>query len=835
VKRERWERINAILDLALEADPHQRDAIVAAECAGDAELASEVARFLAASGDATSLFENPPLELINSAFAATATDGDELKPGDMVGAYRVVEKIGSGGMGAVYHAERADGEFEKRVALKVIRRGQDTDDVVSRFHDERRILARLQHPNIAALLDGGMTAVGPYFVMEYAPGEPIDRYLARAAAGLEERIRLFLTVCEAVHYAHQNLVVHRDLKPSNVLVSNGEPKLLDFGIAKVLDPETGAGVVATHITEIRLTPQYAAPEQVLGQPVTTATDVYALGMILYELIAGKPPYDVKALSMVEVARVVCRVDPAAPSTTVRTGGAKVQPTMPEITWRIPKDLDAIVLMALEKSPARRYASVAAFADDLRRFLDGLPVRARPDTLLYRGSKFVRRNAAMVSLGTAAFLALSIGIVTTSWQARRAAVERDRSEQEARNAAGSRDFLLGMLGELDVDRLGGQPIRPADLIAFGLRNLDELPPDPQLRAPVMNTLAQVSFNLGERVRADSLYREAYALLEPFTPHPDQAVSLMGTGLVRQRDLRHEEAIEAYRRALAVRREVLPANDAAIAESMTSLAFALYTLGASVDGPRADSLLTEAETLYLSALTSLTDSTDLRARALEGLGDIEQERARNPRTAEDSASADALLANAEAHYREAIHTGVSASKDTTPANARRMWGLAAISNARGNPDAAVEVCRQALAALERTYGESHPDVALAHYYLAAYLERAGRHADAADSYERSSQIYVAILDHRSPYTGPALMRAGRARLHASQPALALPSLRSALQLWNREIGQPQIAPDRLTSLRQSVAETSTLLAEVFDLLQQPDSASFYRARARAHSSP
>jgi serine/threonine-protein kinase len=834
VKRERWERVNAILDLALDAPSAQRAAIIASECGNDHELAAEVARFLANCDDASSLFEGAPQEVVNAAFAATSVDSDELKPGDIVGAYRVVEKIGAGGMGAVYHAERADGEFEKRVALKVIRRGEVGGDVLTRFHDERRILARLQHPNIAALLDGGATAVGPYFVMEYAAGEPIDRYVNRAGASLEERIRLFLTVCEAVHYAHQNLIVHRDLKPSNVLVANGEPKLLDFGIAKVLDPETGAGVVATDVTELRLTPQYAAPEQVLGKPVTTATDVYALGMILYELVAGALPYDVRALSMMDVARVVCRTDPPAPSVTARVPVTTPREGVTSIGWRIPKDLDAIVLKTLEKDPARRYGSVAGLIEDLRRFLDGRPVRAQPDTFLYRASKFVRRNAPMVGLASAAALALMIGMIAAAWQARVAAAERDRAVQGRAEATATLDYLVSAFAEFDPDRLRGQrTFTHEELTQSLLSNLDALEPQPRVRAPIMNTLAQVIFNLGDRDRGEQLYTDARLLLEPMGPSANLAVSLMGIGVAHQRSLRFEEAVAAFRRALDIRREVLEANDPAIGESMAALAFAMYNIGASIEGPAADSLFAEAESLYVGALATLSEPTLSRARALEGLGDIELSRGNGLQAGGDSAND--LFRSAQEHYREAIRTAVFATNDTTPDDARRMWGLAQTQDELGDIEGAIQTSRDALRVMERTYGESHPDVALAQYYLGAYLARAGHHADAATFYERSANLSGGNAPDVGPYTGPALIRAGRARMQASQPAQALIDARSALEIWTRELGQAGLSPARASSVRRSLAETSTLLAEAFDLLQQPDSARHYRARAASFATP
>jgi serine/threonine protein kinase/tetratricopeptide (TPR) repeat protein len=897
LNRERWVRIDAILDLALDADPSQREAVLAAECGDDQELAADVRKFLASVDDGSELFESTPHEMMGEALAAARTSsGSSLQPGDILGHYRLIEKIGSGGMGAVYHAERADGEFEKRVALKVIKRGLDTDEVVERFQTERRILARLQHPHIAALLDGGATPAGlPYFVMEYAPGEPIDRYVRRSGASLEERIRLFLIVCEAVQYAHQNLIVHRDLKPSNILVDQGNPKLLDFGIAKVLDPETGAGELATQITERRLTPQYAAPEQVVGQPVSTATDVYSLGVILYELVTEHAPYEIRSRALVELERVVCNTNPRPPSAVARETRTATEKGGPGVTWIIPPDLDAIILCALKKEPERRYGSVAAFSHDLQRFLEGRTVTARPDTALYRISKFVRRNAAMVGVGTAAVLAISIGAVVAGWQARVAGLERDRREQEARTAAASRDFLLNMIRGLDSDRLGGQVITQALLIELGLENLRTISNEPEVLAPVMNTLGQVIFNLGDRPRADSLFRAAYALLQPLTPHPDLAVSLMGMGLVHLRELRADEAIDAYRQALAMRLEVYDPADPAVAESKARLAFALYIKGESGAVAGSDSLLAESEALYQSALATLTEPTALRATALEGLADLELARGQQPHTAEDSASVQERLASAEEHYNDAIRTGALAENDTTPDGARRLWGLSLVLDGRGNEGAAVDASRRALAVMERTYGESHPDVALGHYYLGVHLQSAGYSAAAAASFERSAEVSAVLVQAMDSaraagdsvttdpqgqrlYAGDAFLSAGQALLAAGQPAEGLANLerslpfyeanarapgpmgvmaaariadaqrqrgraltqlgepgsavtpfRAALSTWNAELSRPQTSATRARTVRQSAAEVSLLLADVFDLLQQPDSAAQYRARA------
>ena len=850
--RERWQRIEAVVDRVLEAPADERPSLIAEACEGDASLEREVEAFVASCEGADERFGAPPTDLMRAAFgdAAEGAAPDALAPGDRVGAYSLIDRIGTGGMGVVWRGERADGEFEKEVAIKVIKRGLDTEEIVERFHEERRILARLQHANVAALIDGGATDSGlPYFVMEHAAGEPIDVYVRTVCADLEERVRLFLTVCDAVQHAHRNLIVHRDLKPSNILVAGGEPKLLDFGIAKLLDPETGESRDQTRLADRRLTPSYAAPEQVLGQPVTTATDVYSLGVILYELVSGSLPYDVRGASLRDVERIVCTTDPPPPSAAaaVGRGGAPR-------AWKVPADLDAIVMKALQKEPDRRYVSVAAFAEDLRAFLGGRPVVARPDTALYRASKFVARNAALVGLGSAAVLALVTGLVMTGWQTRVAEQERDRREQEARTAAAARDFLLLTLRDLDPDRLAGQrTFTPAQLIERGVGNLETLSQEPGVRAPVMNTLAEVMFNLGERERADSLYRAAYTLLDAEGVHADRAVSLMGIGLARQMDLRFAEARDAYREALEMRRSVLADDDAAIAESLAALAFATYNLGSSAPDAQADSLLAEAEALYTEALALLGGASPVRARVLEGLGDIELERGNH--------------AAAEAHYRAALRAGSLTGGPATPDDARVMWGLAKALAAGGNDDGAVRVSREALAVLERTYGEAHPDVALADYYLATHLYNSGQHGEAASVFARAADVSAGHEGAHHLFTGDALVSSAKAQLDAGRPAEALtaldrgvvwyeeaivemgvpPSLAAArIAVADRhrgrawlELGRPSaaLAPLRAAYAKwlgspdqsASAADAATLLADAFERLQEPDSARHYHNRA------
>ena len=405
-----WQRVKSVFDTALELTASKRHAFLDEACADDAELRLEVESLLAASDDAGTFIDRP---IFATDAATDAGDGLALAAGSAIGPYRIVQVIGEGGMGTVYQAVRADDLYRKLVALKVIRTGPY--DRVSRkqFDMERQILAHLDHPNIAKLLDGGVTPGGqPYFVMDFIMGEPIDAYCARMELSVRARLLLFLTVCSAVHYAHQNLIVHRDLKPQNILVTpEGSLRLLDFGIAKLIDPERDGGDTVSIVQ--MFTPDYASPEQLESKPVTTASDVYSLGVLLNVLLTGEKPYTFASRSPLDVLKTICETEPRRPSSNAPRKLARI----------LRGDLDNIVLMALQKVTTRRYASVEQFARDIQRYLDGLPVMAREDTLRYRAGKFIRRH--WTGVAATALIAVSMigGTVATAYHAQVAIRER----------------------------------------------------------------------------------------------------------------------------------------------------------------------------------------------------------------------------------------------------------------------------------------------------------------------------------------------------------------------------------------------------------------------------
>lgn len=436
--RQRWKRIDQLLQSAFDLPENERERFLDHACAGDDEMRREIVSLLNVEDRAGSFLNQSPIK----------RGTEEVSPatGVRIGAYRIVREIGRGGMGAVYLAERADQQFAQRVAIKLIKRGMDTEEIINRFRYERQILASLNHPNIARLFDGGATEDGlPYFVMEYIEGEPLPDYCDRRKLGVADRLKLFLQVCAAVQHAHNNLIIHRDLKPGNIIVTEEggreAPKLLDFGIAKLLDSEQ-AGI--STVTGLRpMTPEYASPEQARGASVTTASDVYSLGVVLYELLTGRRPYRLSNLTPDELARVICEQEPEKPSSAIKRGAEENsaydarQGPVEKLRRRLGGDLDNIVLMALRKEPERRYQSPAQLAEDIERHLNGKTVNARPSTFVYRSGKFIRRHKAGVAAGVFVVAALLAGIVATTWQARVARAAQVRAEDALKLADAQR--------------------------------------------------------------------------------------------------------------------------------------------------------------------------------------------------------------------------------------------------------------------------------------------------------------------------------------------------------------------------------------------------------------
>lgn len=611
-----WSRIRPLLEQLLDLPVEQQQAFLDRECGDNQELKSRLRGMIDRERSDAAFLES---DTDSGRFTSDAGRG--IQPGALLGPWRLLGLLGSGGMGSVWLAERADGEFDKQVALKVLRGDLQAPGLHRRFEEERRLLARLEHPNISRLVDAGTTDAGlPWLAMEHVDGRPIDHHCDRQRLGVEQRLRLFLSICDAVRHAHKNLIVHRDLKPSNILVDEeGAPRLLDFGIAKLLaEEQADPGSEVTRPGARPFTPRYASPEQVRGDPVTTSTDVYSLGVLLFELLTGQPPYEPHDDSSFEMSRTVRETEAARPSSVARTGQqgehlARVRDSQPRVlSKRLSGDLDTIVAKALQKDPEKRYTSVEQLAEDIVLHLDGLPIRARADHLGYRLGRYMARHRVAVLSGVVVILAL-IGATVVSGlfaveagEREREAVAAQQQEEAARERSGE---LLRDLLELNasyvfdfaekLQRFEGTTEVRLEMARRAVEQLDRLAgretEDPDLLLTLSRAYVKFGdllgnprqFNVGDLEGARMSYRKAEELLsrlERDDRTADEQVRIREELLEKRGDLlvmggEFEEGVEAYRLwrdSAALRVAADPADD----EARRQLARALALLGSAL---------------------------------------------------------------------------------------------------------------------------------------------------------------------------------------------------------------------------------------------------------------
>jgi serine/threonine-protein kinase len=722
VSHERLARAEAILDQVTALPERERTAAVARLCAGDRALVDEVMSLLEHAGRVGAFLETPALggdfRLLPATPSVAANRDDDII-GRRVGHYRLERRIASGGMGTVYLASRADEQFTQRVALKIVKRGMDTDEILARFRRERQTLAALEHPAIARLIDGGATEAGqPFLAMEFVEGEPIDAYCDRRRLDVVARLELFLVVCEAVSYAHQKLVVHRDLKPGNILVtSEGRPKLVDFGIATVLDAADAGSVTAA--LDRRLTPEYASPEHIAGRAVATTSDVYSLGVILYELLTGRRPYYWTTRALDDIQRVIADTDPPAPSASVRRTtsqsegreAAALRRTTPErLARRLRGDLDTIVLAALRREPERRYPSVEQLALDLRRHLGQLPVSAHRDSFAYRARKFVRRHALATCAAALAFLFLAAGGSAFAWQAREARRERDRALTARAQSEAITQFLQDMLASVDPSR-SGRNVTVQEVLHAAARRLEtELRGQPLVRASLHETVGSTYLALGLYEEAETQLRAAYDIRVEALGARHREVAESAIDLATALHAQHEfdEAVQLLDGAVAVCR-------AAGETSGAALTTALSSLGAV---RRAQGRLDDAESLQREALDvcrARGDAESLEvATCLNNLAGVLFARQRFD-------EAVPLLEDALRIRREQLG-------EEHPLVAQGTDNLAVLLANTGDLDAAEPLYAKALELEIRLLGPEHPDVAVTRRNLAFLLTARGRYAEA-----------------------------------------------------------------------------------------------------------
>ncbi len=812
----RWERIEQICWAALDQAPEAREAFLERECGMDADLRHEVEGLLLELAARPEFLEQPVVRLPELADAESVDTTRHY-----IGSYRLVRELGRGGMGEVHLAMREGADFEVTVAIKVIKRGMDTDEVLQRFRLERQMLASLHHPNIAQLMDGGVTTDGrPYFVMEYVEGTPITEYCDRAQLPVPQRLRLFQLICAAVQHAHQKLIVHRDLKPGNILVTpEGIPKLLDFGIGKVLATNPTLEHLPTTRADVRLlTPGYAAPEQVRGESPTTETDVYGLGVLLFEMLTGRRPFEGHRESQPEIARAICEDAPSRPSAIA---GRR----------ELAGDLDNIILKALSKERERRYPSAAAFSEDVGRYLDGQPIAARPSTLTYRTSRFLRRHVWGVAVASIAAVSIIGFAVMALVQSRRAAEERDMAREVS-------SFLLETFGATGADRAAGDTVTARQLLdrqAEALRTT--YANRPELQAQMMHVVAEGYERLNLLDDSERLAREALAIRRRVLGDrdPDVAASLNLLGWVRQsaghsdeaKDLleesvaifrgagraergrlsralndlgivfdafgEHDASLVLFEEALEYRRATFGPNHRSVGITANNLAAALYrqgdyagavtagqeavaALGASV-GPdhqrtiQAQSNLAVfhlvlgdldgAERTYVDLLERQTrlsgPDNPVRANVLSNLGGVYMQRGN--------------WVQAESALVEAIRIEELTLGTSHPELATSLSKLGSVRLTLYGPDSAIPVLERSLDILRNAYGDTHREMGSPLLHLGRAHREAGDHELWERFHREAVDVFERSLGSEHPRTAAARTQLGKTLLERGKAEEAL----------------------------------------------------------------
>jgi serine/threonine protein kinase len=749
---ERWTRVSEILAAALEQSPERRRGFLAETCGDDADLRREIESLIAALPEGHDVLEQPAASL----FGLPGGGDMHSWVGTRAGPYLLTREIGEGGMGTVYEAVRDDDQFRKRVAIKMIRPGRETKLVLRRFRYERDILAGLDHPNIAALYDGGITdGQHPWFAMEFVEGRPIDEYCAALRLTVRERLSLFRSVCNAVQFAHRNLVVHRDLKPSNIMVTaGGVVKLLDFGIAKVLS-EDGGPEGLTQAGLHAMTADYASPDQVRGVPITTASDVYSLGVVLYELLAGVRPYRAEHLPPAEMVTVICETDPPPPSIAARgAAAAEFGESARKHQAILAGELDTIVLTAMRKEPSLRYSSVEQFGEDVRRYLEGLPVTAQRATPWYRVRKFIRRHRAAAAALAVVVPALIGGIVATTWQARRAEVERSKAEEV--NA-----FLRDMLASADPS-IRGREVTVAQVLDDAAHRVERLSSRPQLEAELRSTIGSTYLALGlfdeaqpHLLRALEIQRRIHG-----PRHLQVARAMRDLGSLYEKRGDAAKAGQLYRSALSITREDAGEENARTAGLLDDLARIHQGNG---DLQAAESLQTEALNIRRRVLGERHADV---AASLNNLAVVYGQRGN--------------YAVAESLHREALRV-IREVRGTDDAEvAQGLSTVAGILSFQHKFAAADSFFVPALEMRRRLLGPEHPDYAWTLLSYATSLYDRGDYAGAAARTREVVALRGSTLPEEHPVLAASLLYLGRSLDHLGRFAEAEGALTESLTL-------------------------------------------------------
>jgi serine/threonine-protein kinase len=763
--RARFQAAMDLVDRALDLSEADRAALLVRECA-DLELRATVERLLRADANDSEVLSGPAI--VPPELSAMLAPDVREEPGALVGAFRLVSILGKGGMGEVWVAERMGADFEQKVALKLLPPGDDELGATARFRRERQILARLSHPRIARFLDGGVTPDGrAWLAMELVEGLSLVEHCKSKALDVDARLRLFVEVCDGVQFAHANLVVHRDLKPTNVLIdANGNPKLLDFGIAKLLADEDDATL--THLGDRPMTPDYAAPEQVRGEAITTATDVWALGVILHELLTGLRPFRTFGKTRSEIERAIVESTPTRPSSLV-TDGRKLS-----------ADLDAIVLKTLRREPEERYGSVFALAADVRRYLDGAAVEARGGATGYLIRTTLRRHRVAFGFSALVVAALVAGLASTIWQARRA-------REEARKAEQAQEFLTSMLRDFDPNEQGGRVVTQSDILARGeARVSKELGDQPEVQARLLRVFAETWLNLGEYAHARAAAERALALQRRTlgSRSIEVAKTLRVLGTIEFDEAKLFEAGRDYDEGLSIAREKEGSSGLTVAGLLNDQAGVKRRLS---DFEQAETLRRESLEIYRRTLgeehaetlgvmndlavllgdqARFAESTALLRRTCPLLAKARGENHPDALQCRENLSRDLIgmgeYDEADATLRDVVARRIAVqgegSKDISHTLAMRARGL----DARGRSEEAIVLYDDALARMTKLFGNDHFEVAATNARKARALRHAGRVAEAEALARAALSICRTRLGEDKPQTARARAELGAALL-------------------------------------------------------------------------
>jgi len=805
---DRFARMEAIFQEALELAPGDREAFLAKACQHDEALKQDVLSLLASHDDADDFLDRPA--------ARQAPDLPSMPqkpdPGRLaettIGNYRLLRKIGEGGMSEVYLAVRADDEYQKRVALKIIRHDLDREEMLRRFRIERQILAGLSHPNIATLFDGGTTEDGlPFFVMEFIDGTPIDEYCQQNDLSIPRRLELFREVCSAVQFAHQNLVIHRDIKSSNILVTaDGTPKLLDFGIAKLVNPDHLAGDMEFTVSGVRpMTPRYASPEQIEGRQVGTPSDIYSLGVLLYILLTGLRPHRLKGRPATELGRIILEEEVEKRSTVItETTGQSGSADPVHLHRQLSGDLDNIVLMALRKQPQRRYPSVEHLSEDLRRHMAGLPVTARKDTFGYRANKFVRRN--LIGVGAAAvILALLVVFgVVMAVQANHIRLERDQAQLERDRAEQVVQFMAEIFGVTDPYEADGEELTASEILERGADRVTvELKDQPIVQATLLQEIGNVYLHLGRYDQAEPLMNQALKIRrrELAQDDPDVGSTLQGLGVLHAQKGDLEKAEELMREAVRVMRvsEQIP-GELSVGPAL-ELGIVLRKIG------RYD----EAEQVYTEALAlqETLDDDQILADGKNNLATLRINQGRmpdaeilfkeslalrrqvfgplHPQTAQAMSNLGATLGmqgkydDAEPILRGALEVYRKVLPAGHPALVEALNNLGKLLRRMGKQVEAEPLVRESIEIQRATAGDRHPSVGVLYATLAELLQSQDRFAEAEESIQKAVSISRSAYQGDHVSTGDALIRQGMLAMAQGSPGTAEPFFREAMAVY------------------------------------------------------